>query len=76
MQEIKRGCWTDLDWLKNIGEGSGLGFDGAESTHLADSDGGNSDESEPAVPGNQKSRRHEAEKPYLQPGLNTMVCRW
>ncbi|KAL8894303.1 MAG: hypothetical protein Q9192_004433, partial [Flavoplaca navasiana] len=73
MQEIKRGCWTDLDWLKNIEEGNGLGFDGAESTHLEDSDAGISDEGEPAIPGSHKSRRHEAEKPYLQPGLNTMM---
>ncbi|KAL8888827.1 MAG: hypothetical protein Q9215_003818 [Flavoplaca cf. flavocitrina] len=73
MQEIKRGCWTDLDWLKNIEEGNGLSFDGAESTNLEDSDASNSDEGEPAIPASHKSRRHEAEKPYLQPGLNTMM---
>ncbi|KAI4284553.1 MAG: hypothetical protein L6R38_001319 [Xanthoria sp. 2 TBL-2021] len=73
MQEIKRGRWTELDWFANVGEGAGLGLDDAEATHVNESDRGDSDDDEPVVHGNREGRGHGPEKPYLQPGLNTMM---
>ena len=75
MQEIRRGRWTELDWFSNITVGAGLGLDEAESTHPIDSDRGDSDDDEPLAHGKRAARGYGAEKPYLQPGLNTMVCR-
>ncbi|KAL8848182.1 MAG: hypothetical protein Q9221_006790 [Calogaya cf. arnoldii] len=73
MQEIKRSRWTDLDWFANIREGAGLGLDDPEATHVNDSDSGGPDEDEPSVHGKRKALGHGPEKPYLQPGLNTMM---
>ncbi|KAL8997961.1 MAG: hypothetical protein Q9169_002883 [Polycauliona sp. 2 TL-2023] len=72
MQEIKRGRWTELDWFANVGEGAGLGLDDAGISDVNDTDNSESDMDESVHGG-----RHEAwdrpEKPYLQPGLNTMM---
>lgn len=76
MQEIRRGRWTELDWFSNVTVGAGLGLDDPEATHPIDSDRGDSDDDEPVAHGKRAAREYGAEKPYLQPGLNTMVCRW
>ncbi|KAI4107605.1 MAG: hypothetical protein LQ339_002511 [Xanthoria mediterranea] len=73
MQEIRRGRWTELDWFSNVTVGAGLGLDDAEATHPIDSDRGDSDDDEPVAHRKRAARGYGAEKPYLQPGLNTMM---
>ncbi|KAL8782398.1 MAG: hypothetical protein Q9213_005401 [Squamulea squamosa] len=73
MSDIVRGRWTELDWFANIGEGAGLGLDDSRSVHVNESDSGDLDEDERVVHGKRETYGHGSEKPYLQPGLGTMV---
>ncbi|KAL8903096.1 MAG: hypothetical protein Q9207_004145 [Kuettlingeria erythrocarpa] len=73
MREISNNRWTDMDWFENIGEGAGLAIDPIRT----ESDDGlgrsDFDEDEDLVIGRNESNRYKAERPFLQPGLGTMM---
>ncbi|KAL8769508.1 MAG: hypothetical protein Q9209_004569 [Squamulea sp. 1 TL-2023] len=73
MGEIGRGCWTELDWFANVGEGAGLGLDDASSDHTNNSDRGDLDEDEALAYLKRETYAYGSEKPFLQPGLGTMM---
>lgn len=73
MREINRGRWTEMDWFENIGEGAGLAVDKVGATTGDSSDKDDVDEEDSFLVGRQRSDRYKAEKPFLQPGLGTMV---
>ncbi|KAL8817230.1 MAG: hypothetical protein Q9223_003897 [Gallowayella weberi] len=73
MREIGSGRWTELDWFANVKEGAGLGIDDPQVEHVHDSDDSNVDGDETLVHGKRNAGGLVAEKPYLQPGLGTMM---
>ncbi|KAL8913899.1 MAG: hypothetical protein Q9171_001392 [Xanthocarpia ochracea] len=73
MREIGRGRWTELDWFANVGEGAGLGLDDDRADHVNESDRGDSDEDEASLHRKRDGHGKGFEKPYLQPGLGTMM---
>ena len=76
MREIGRGRWTELDWFVNVGEGAGLRLDDDRANHVNESDRSDSDEDEASLHRKRDGDGRGSEKPYLQPGLGTMVCLW
>lgn len=73
MGEISNSRWTEMDWFENIGEGAGLETDLIRTKSDDGLDRSDFDEDEDLVIGRNESNRYEAERPFLQPGLGTMV---
>ncbi|KAL8974118.1 MAG: hypothetical protein Q9197_001631 [Variospora fuerteventurae] len=74
MRQINKGCWTEMDWFENIGEGTGLGLEALpRGTDGDDSDSGDVDEEEDPILARHRYDELASEKPFLQPGLGTMV---
>ncbi|KAL9597653.1 MAG: hypothetical protein Q9219_004980 [cf. Caloplaca sp. 3 TL-2023] len=73
MEEIQKGDWLEMDWFENIEAGAGLGL--SESRGRVDDSSSNSDvdNRETHLVSKRTSSGYTAEKPYLQPGLGTMM---
>lgn len=73
MREIGQGRWTEMDWFENIGEGTGLAVNKPRAASNDTSLDSDVDEDDNLLLGRHKPAKYTAEKPYLQPGLGTMV---
>ncbi|KAL8718171.1 MAG: hypothetical protein Q9225_004666 [Loekoesia sp. 1 TL-2023] len=73
MREIRRGHWLEMDWFENIGQGAGLGLDDAQGRKSHVSDDSDVDGNEDFLVAKRRNDRFTAEKPFLQPGLGTMM---
>ncbi|KAL8931000.1 MAG: hypothetical protein Q9208_000101 [Pyrenodesmia sp. 3 TL-2023] len=73
MREINKSRWTDMDWFENVGEGTGLAIDRILTGSDDSLNKSDVDEDETLVHGGHSSNSFLAEKPYLQPGLGTMM---
>lgn len=73
MREIQRGQWLEMDWFENIGQGAGLDLDHAQGRKSDVSDDSDIDGDEDFLVTKHRSDRFTVKKPFLQPGLGTMV---
>ncbi|KAI4207671.1 MAG: hypothetical protein LQ348_000519 [Seirophora lacunosa] len=74
MMEINKGGWTEMDWLENVVEGAGLALNGPpRGADGDDSDSGGMGEEEDSILAGHRYDEIVVEKPFLQPGLGTMV---
>ncbi|KAL8841179.1 MAG: hypothetical protein Q9170_001033 [Blastenia crenularia] len=73
MREINRCRWSEMDWFENIGQGAGLGVERAQGTDNDGSENSENDGEGDLLVSKHRSDRETEEKPFLQPGLGTMM---
>lgn len=73
MRETKRGHWLEMDWFENIEPGAGLSVMEAQQKDSDASDDSEINGDESFLASKHRFDAYTAEKPYLQPGLGTMM---